>query len=58
MRNIQMFFGVQGIDSLFMSPNNPLQRAGMDKLLGRGRMTVVLGSSLPRPRADTAVAGR
>jgi hypothetical protein len=40
------------------SPNNPLQRAGMDKLLGRGRVSVVLDSSLPRPRADMPACGR
>jgi hypothetical protein len=40
------------------SPNKPLQRAGTDKVLGRGRLSVVFDSSLPRPRADASAAGR
>jgi hypothetical protein len=41
-----------------VTPNNPLQRAGMDKVLGRGRVIVVLGSSLARPRAELSACGR
>jgi hypothetical protein len=39
------------------SPNKPMQRAGMDGLRGRGRLSMVFVSSLPHPRAVMSVAG-
>jgi hypothetical protein len=41
-----------------MSANKSLQRAGSHKVLGRGRASVFLHSSPPRPRADNSARGR
>jgi len=40
------------------SPNKPLQRAGTHKVLGCGRVNVVLESSPLRPRAELSACGR
>ena len=40
------------------SPNKPLQRSGVDKVLGRGRGGAVHEASPARPRAEASVAGR